>query len=122
MNTIYTVKSTNLTVLKRTELVEKGEPEIWKNTPDAWKQGEYTNVVVSKGMTLSTTEYEPTRLHVLYTNGMLELVEGESVPSEEYRVADKELLDEAMNSTDKPARVAKGKGKGKQSEEDEAAK
>lgn len=118
--TKYVVKSNAITVLKLTSVMKVKDSEMYKNTPEAWQQGKYTNIVVTKGMNLDTDTYEPNRLHQLYINGMLELEEGESTPSEEYRAADPELLDEAINTTESK-RGMKVKGKGKDAVVEEVA-
>lgn len=68
----YKVKSRVLTLLKLTEIAERENEVI----PDAWKQGKWCNVVVTKNEILDSDEFEEASLYQAFVNGLIELTGG----------------------------------------------
>lgn len=89
----FSVKSDAITVLeKRESAVARLSKGLKKDQvlsdilPDAWQQGEYVNVVVTKGTVLDSNTYEINRLEQLRRNGYIDLLEGESAPTVENEI------------------------------------
>lgn len=91
------LSESGVTVLRKKELAEKEIRAKIKDKKDKVKpleeiypvhmiQKEYINVVVTKGMILSTDEYEPNRLYSLCSNGVLEVMDGKARPTKDNKI------------------------------------